>query len=596
MLGGLLFALPAIVVLYLTAVKPLMLAVDARDWLKTEATLVSTQLKTTRTDDGESQRVIASYWFELDGRKYHSTRVSIHEGSDNIGSYHERMAATLRRSLNEGTSVPVYFDPQDPNRALLDRSLRFELLAFVTVITGLFLALGIGLCSWGYRGRLVNRSPEVRTQPWLAHPDWQGTPIVDTHKLSLMVMAGSTLLWNLLTWPITLHVFTSEREIPVWASVLIASMALVGLYLIWRCIRLYRDGKVRGDASVTLNPFPGRIGGVVGGQVDWPDMTASPTSMTHTLQLERHQWTRSGKSRRKSVDVIWQDEAPSTTVATIEGRRTHFAIKTPENLSSSDVESKDVWHQWHLIVECTLDTGRVIESRFVIPVYQVDEVDTVIERPVGIARQRERLLDSTPDKDWSGSPIRHESAGLRQLDFPIGHDLSMPLGATLFGLVFAGAGIVLAVTGLGEERQWIPLVMSIPFLLIGLLVTLWGLTELISARTVSISHDAITSTRRLFGIVVRQRTAALSAVTGFAIKDAGSSSSGGKTRLYFTINAALADGSHQVVAWRIEGRPKARSVIGWLCTACGVEESDSSDSADSAVEDIDTGYGRRRAA
>lgn len=120
------------------AVYDLRRARAAADWHETTATLLEVGMK----ESGNSRRrVVARYRYRApdlqaveDGslREYEGDRIGIHSVvSDDLGLWQCDTYDRLYRAWQQGEAVPCWYDPADPAQAILDRSVRWEMLAFM---------------------------------------------------------------------------------------------------------------------------------------------------------------------------------------------------------------------------------------------------------------------------------------------------------------------------------------------------------------------------------------------------------------------------------------------------------------------------------
>ncbi|HRZ83556.1 MAG TPA: DUF3592 domain-containing protein, partial [Candidatus Hydrogenedentes bacterium] len=108
-----------------------------------------------------------------EGRKYRGDRVSMYTGSDNVGSFHQRVHRQLKERWSGNRPYHCYVNPDNPSEAVLYRDLRIGLLAFHLVFGTVFGGFGI-LLIWGVvsmAGRSARRSKHA-DQPWLVRKDW----------------------------------------------------------------------------------------------------------------------------------------------------------------------------------------------------------------------------------------------------------------------------------------------------------------------------------------------------------------------------------------------------------------------------------------
>jgi len=115
----------------------------ARSWVPVEATLLSVDLdRSYGARRPTTHEVRARYRYAVDGRTYEADRVALDRGKDNVGDYQTRMHAWLEEQARRMRTVTAWVDPADPAQAILDRDMRWGLLAFKAVFAGVFLGVG----------------------------------------------------------------------------------------------------------------------------------------------------------------------------------------------------------------------------------------------------------------------------------------------------------------------------------------------------------------------------------------------------------------------------------------------------------------------
>lgn len=124
-------------------------AIAMRSWEEIPSIILSTGLETSTDEDGTTFRVAATYSYVYQGRAYTGKRVSIDENYDNVGSYHRRMYARLLRTRVSAENATCYVDPKHPESSVLDRHLRWELVATLSIISLVFAGAGIGIIAAG---------------------------------------------------------------------------------------------------------------------------------------------------------------------------------------------------------------------------------------------------------------------------------------------------------------------------------------------------------------------------------------------------------------------------------------------------------------
>ena len=128
-------------------------AMAMRSWVEVPAVIESVNLEESEGEDSTTYKISATYTYDYAGRTYSGNRVGIDEGFDNIGPYHHRMYARLSQQEVSKESATCYVDPERPERAILDRNLRWGMLAFKAIFALLFGGAGIGIMAGGIVAR-----------------------------------------------------------------------------------------------------------------------------------------------------------------------------------------------------------------------------------------------------------------------------------------------------------------------------------------------------------------------------------------------------------------------------------------------------------
>jgi hypothetical protein len=108
--------------LFQTVIHSRRLARDEQHWLMTNATIVGNSLRSTqRKNGGQSWSPVWAYTYSVGGQTYQSQSMAL-PGGFNAHWYPSWDEAMLgAQSRFDGSIVPVYYDPANPSRSVLDR-------------------------------------------------------------------------------------------------------------------------------------------------------------------------------------------------------------------------------------------------------------------------------------------------------------------------------------------------------------------------------------------------------------------------------------------------------------------------------------------
>lgn len=539
---GSLFALPFAAVGVWMLVSASTLLIDARavrDWYPVEAHLLDAGYQ-TNSGDSTTWEAYAEYRYETRGRLYTGTRVMLAAGADNLGDYQRTLGSRLADAQARGEPITVWVDPEDPSNSIVDRTVRWGLVGFKSMFAFVFGGIGFGLlyAVWRAKAPKDPESPEFRDAPWLANDDWQSPSIRSSSKSTMWFAWLFAALWCAISSPLPYIVYEEVLEKHNYLALVALVFPAVGLGLLTWAAKKTLEWRRFGATPVALDPFPGSIGGHVGGTIE----TRLPYSSGHrfvvTLTNLESRVSGSGKNRSRSESAEWQDEQVATARPGPYGTRLVFRFDVPKDLDPADaVRSEDRYTIWRLNVRAELP-GTDLDRNFDIPVYATAEQSrSISDSDVAGARA---------DRDARGDAAAREAVRIshgalgKKLVYPMGQHVGGALGGLLFGAIFGGAGVWLW----REEGVWL---MGLVFGLIGGLIVLGSLYLVFKSLEVQQSGDRIRATRRILGIPVRTRELRAGDFVRFEKDTRMRSQVGGRHTIYYAIHGVDGAGNKVVL-------------------------------------------------
>lgn len=525
-------------------------------WPETPGTLLQAQLVTNLSHSNKSSTtygVKAEYRYNVDGRNYRSSRAAIGEISDNVGNFQQTLGNRLQNAYRTGQTVSVWYDPANPEDAVLNRDIRWGLLGFKMIFVIVFGGIGFALIYFGLRGVKPSATPASDAQPWLQRPEWQGGIIRSGAKTGMYVAWGIAVFWNLVSAPAAFVVTDVWREKGAIA-LLILIFPCVGLWLLFWAIKTTLEWRRFGATPLTMDPFPGSIGGDVGGEILVNIPYQASSAFEVTLSCINSYESGSGNNRSRSEKVIWQDKGYAKAQPAMRGVRLQYRFELPDGLPESE-EHGDNYHLWRLDLHGEMP-GVDLSRSFDIPVYRGAEKSRHIttlstqHQPAGIPEiDAEALLPLT-------------QAGNRvDIYYPM---LRKPLGAfglILFGGIFNGSGAFLWHRAIHDG--FLLYIMSSIFHFVGGLIALWGLYALFNSLHVQFDGRSLIAVRRILGVPVSNKAAAYPQIRSIEIKHNGSSQSGKTHHINYQVIAKTASGNI-VLAEELDAHSKAERVVEYL--------------------------------
>ncbi len=539
---------------------------EMRGWQPTEARLLSAGYNTHSGDDSDAYEAYASYTYTHLAQTYTGDRVSINSGADNIGAYQQDTGRQLSAAMSRNETITVWVNPGKPYETVIDRGLRWGLIGFKSIFLFVFGGVGLGLLIFVWRApkEKDKNKPEYQDSPWLLNNDWQAATIRSDSKMAMWGAWAFAAIWNLISAPTP---FLAYEEI-VEKQNLLAGVALlfpiVGIGLIVWAIKRTNEWRRFGATPVVLDPFPGSIGGHVGGTID----TNLPYDSTHrfllTLTSIHSYMSGSGDNRSRKERALWQDEVVAHTESLGTGTRLVFRFDVPDGLTESDAQpSGDSYKLWRLDLSADLP-GTDVDRSFEIPVYATAlEARNIRDFKVEATQSVQDAVYDMAIRDL----VQVKNDGMsKTLIYPMGRNIVSNGAAILIGGTFAVAGWFLIVQ---EGQRLFGSILGGA----GALVAISAFYMLFKSLEVSTNGGTISSVRRLLGIAIRRREMRRNDFHRFEQNSGMQTQSGGKHVLFYKVNAIDRSAGKILLGEGFRGKSKADAAIRFLSRELGLTET-----------------------
>jgi hypothetical protein len=380
-------------------------------------------------------------------------------------------------------------------------------------------------------------------QPWLDNDAWRENLVSSGARHGHWVMGGFALIWNLLSLPI---VWKSEEliaRVPDEPVALVAFLfPLIGLGLLWSTWAMFQRWRRFGPTPLVLDPFPGSLGGHVGGWIDTRIPFDAAQRYAVTLACVKSSISGSGKNRKRSESVKWQTDGICHTERGGNGTLLRFRFDVPQDLPASDMERKGTYHLWRAHIAAELD-GPDFDRGFEIPVFPTGEHSGIEEGTESHAATQDLAMEGVE----SIAEIAAIPGGIEAW-FPAFQRPGQGFATIIFGMFFAGAGIGVGFSDGGG------VVIPAVFTLVGSLILLYGIWYLGKALMVGVTGEQLRCRRFLFGYPLTAKTVPRADFKCFEIHEGATMSSGNKTTVYYQLHALGRDGQKLTVAERLTSR------------------------------------------
>ena len=186
---------------------------------------------------------------------------------------------------------------------------------------------------------------------------------------------GSCGLHSCLEWislPIA-FILPDEIDSGNYPALLGLLFPIAGMVLLYKAIVVTREFVRYGKVLYEMDPWPGAIGGNVGGRIhvkNWRSRSINgPIVSKIKLECVRSYVSGSGKNRSRSESILWSEEGIPAIENYGSGLVLAFRFDVPEDQPESDAEQTGDYYFWRLTAEAA-QSGIKLERKYNIPVMQ----------------------------------------------------------------------------------------------------------------------------------------------------------------------------------------------------------------------------------
>lgn len=536
-----------------------------QDWVQVEARVVRGGYETNSGSDSDTYQAYAEYSYTYGGQRFVGDRVSLSDGGDNIGDYQQEMGRRLQSQAASGSTIIVYVDPDAPHDSIIDRDVRWGLIGFKCIFLFVFGGVGLGLLIFVWRAPPEKDAtrPEYKDSPWLLNDAWQTPTIRSSSRTAMWGAWAFAAFWNLISAALPFLLYEEVVEKENYVALIGLLFPLIGTGLLVWAIRRTLEWRRFGPAPVTLDPFPGSIGGHVGGTIDL-NLPFDPSARFRMTLNNLHSYiSGSGKNRSRKEEAEWQDAMVAHAEHGSSGTRLIFRFDIPEGLDPSDTDHDDSYYIWRLNLHAELP-GTDLDRDYDIPVYATaTQSRHLSDRAVQKARAEQDLIDVESVGEIIS--IRNGPSG-KQMIYPMGRHVGPSLGGLIVGAIFAAMGWYLVF----EEGHSI---FGSVFAVAGSLIGIFCLYLMFNSLEVSKEASSIKTVRRLLGIPISHKQMHQNSFERFKKKSTMKTQSGGKHIIYYSVYAIDRQGNEIVLGEGFKGESEAKAAMRIIARELGLHET-----------------------
>lgn len=527
-----------------------------KQWQPVIAQVSQAELKVSHGDDSTTYKPTAQYSYQFQGQSYSGSRVAISDSYDNVGDFNVDLGRRLERAASSNTPVTAYVNPSNPDEAVLNRELRLGMVGFKMVFVVLFGGVGVGIIAYLLLAPLDEISGVAEGEkPWLTRRAWASSSIKSNGKSMMIFLWCFAAFWNAIAIPtgiICIYEFTKGNHLALIGLL----FPLVGVVMLYWAIKETAKWRRFGPAPLQLDPYPGAIGGQVGGFIEVNLPYDSNHRFKVTLQCLESYCTGRGKERKRRERCVWQREGYAHTQLGARGTRLEVLFDVKDGLPESE-PVKNRYHLWRLNVVAQLP-GADFDRSYEVPVFATGAnamgLRESSEEHHHAHQEREQLLESALQiTQIPGGIAMHYSA--------FSHAVAKLMGV-LFGVGFCLAGYFIDAAIMGSV-----------FFLIGALISVGCLYFLLTSLDVQVDQQKIFTQRKLLGFFINTTQVPRREVTHLSIAESYSSQSGKEHVTYFKIQAHRSTGKPITIGYNFAGEAVAEQALESISVLTGVPQA-----------------------
>lgn len=534
-----------------------------QSWPPVVAHLEHAELHSRQGDNGTIYSVRAIYYYDYEGLTYRSDRVLLGY-VQNGNTLAPRLAEYLESALAEGRPVVAWIDPENPAEAVLYREQGWgpfiATASFGLMFGGVGLAL-LWLC-------LPTRSPSssepeksAKSGPatehaWQRHHSWSTSSIRSNAKNSVGFVKFFTLIWNLFAFPFAFIALPEVKEKP--EAIIGLLFPLIGVGLMFLTYAMAKRWRRFGYTPLQMDPYPGAIGGQVGGVIDVP-LPFDPNRQFRTSLTCIHSYlSGSGENQERREEIIWQSSGFAYTRDHGAATRLEVLFDVDEGLPPSDVPNTADYHLWRLRVQAT-GSDVEFDRSFDIPVF-----------PNGATSSQLRKLSTEHNLAMSDRLEAIESVlDLQQV--PGGVEIFYPPyrkpALKVLGLM---TGTILLLGGIVAGFRGAPMIGSWAASALGFITAVLSVYWLAVSLRVRLVDTCLTVEKRLWGRRVGGRVVNRHELRGLRVDQGASVQTGQTYTVYYRLQAITHNSQVIKIGHNLAGREVAIQALEAISVLTGI--------------------------
>lgn len=433
--GGIFFV-AGLIAFYFIVISPVIDASRMQFWQATKAKLINAEVDSfqSRNDDGgltTMYKVVMQYQYNVRGNEYIGYRANINNETSN--SDHNGAYALVSKVKNEQAtyhSINVWYNPNNVSESIYDRSLDFKFLTIMTLFSGVFMTIGVGIIAYSRPEKeqpLINGINADPNKPWATRAQWSSPVIYSNTQKSIKYAWYFALLSGLFFGMFSLSLVGRHPIATLFALLLL----IVPVWLVIRARRMQKQWQYYQKVPIKLSTYPGVVGGKVQGGLTIPGQITKSKKCTVTLKCTKYWTRRSGGKTESSQSIVFSKEQQIMAKPSADGAIIDFSFDVPADKPQSSAPSSN-YHQWVIVIESELSEVS-FNREYEIPVFITEESNTV--------------ADELAAEPLTSSELSIMNQRLKVDDFSDKSELELHTPGSKTSLIFAGIGAIFFISG-----------------------------------------------------------------------------------------------------------------------------------------------------
>lgn len=432
--GGIFFV-AGLITFYFIVISPVIDASRMQFWHATKAKLINVDVNSfqSRNDNGgftTMYKVVMQYQYSVEGHDYIGQRARI----NNETSSNDQEAAYVlfnKINLEQATqnSINVWYNPNNVSESIYDRNLDYKFLLIMTLFSGVFMTLGIGIIIYSQpaKEQPLNNSNFDPKKPWTTRAQWSSPIIYSTAQQSIKYAWFFALLSVLFFGMFSLSLFGRHPIATLFALLLL----IAPLWLVFRARRMQKEWRYYQKVPMKLSAYPGVVGGKVQGGLTIPGQITQSKKCKVTLKCTKYWTRRSGGKTESSQSIIFATEQQVMAKPSADGAIIDFSFDVPADKPQSSAPSNN-YYQWVVVIE-----GKLSEFNF----------KREYEVPVFVTKESRTVADELKDEPLTSSELSIMNQRLKVDDISSKSELEFHTPGSKSSLIFAIIGAIFFISG-----------------------------------------------------------------------------------------------------------------------------------------------------